>query len=216
MKVKPILSKEPHFPEMDTHQISWLTQLTFGNKTTPSPCDAIFIFSGTHPGHWEKAIEAFQLNLSSTFIVTGGRSLTGAAHLNWKGNADKTLSEASVIISYLRNAGVPQEQIVFEESSTNSLENVLCAKEVFDFTKVSSLLVICKSHVAGRQIRTLKKHLPTNIDFVPYTFNTIYHDKEISRENWMLHDIGKKRVWGEYLRISYYGELGHLEPIKEG
>ncbi len=134
---------------------------------------------------------------------------------DWPGNLNKEVTEAQVIISHLLKAGIRSENIVFEEKSTNSLENVLFAKEKFDFSKISSLMVVCKSHAAGRQIRTLKKHIPNNIEYVPYTFNTVYKDTEVNRYNWMTTEIGKKRVWGEYLRIIQYGEKGDLLAINE-
>ncbi|MGF3105972.1 YdcF family protein [Rossellomorea sp. DUT-2] len=211
--MKPLIPKEPIIPHLNQEEICFLTKVTFEDVVPPKECDALFIFSGTHQGHWEKAIEAFNNNYTKRIIVTGGRSLTGIPHPDWEGNQDDEVSEAKVIISYLLKAGIPSESIVYEEKSTNSLENVLYAKEVFDFTSITSLMVICKSHTAGRQIRTLKKHLPQGIAFVPYTFDTTYKETEVNRNNWMNSEVGKKRVWGEYLRIDHYGKLGHLKPL---
>lgn len=41
---------------------------------------------------------------------------------------------------------------------------MLFAKEIFDFDAIESLLIVCKSHGAGRQYRTLAKHLPQKIN----------------------------------------------------
>lgn len=211
--MKPIIPKEPIVPELTTDEVEYLTNLTFGEITEPKKCDALFVFSGTHKGHWEKTIEAYKNNYINKIIVTGGRSLTSVPQPQWIGNQNGNVSEAKVIISYLVQAGVPIDIIVFEEDSTNSLENVLFAKAVFDFSNIKTLMVVCKSHTAGRQIRTLEKHLPSTIEYIPFTFDTIYQDIEINRFNWMNSDIGRKRVWGEYLRIHKYGKLGHLSPI---
>ncbi len=213
--MNPVIPKEPVVPELNEKEIAFLTKIIFEELIQPKKCEALFIFSGTHQGHWNKAIEACKSNYADKIIVTGGRSLTGVSQSDWPGNLNKEVTEAQVIISHLLKAGIRSENIVFEEKSTNSLENVLFAKEKFDFSKISSLMVVCKSHAAGRQIRTLKKHIPNNIEYVPYTFNTVYKDTEVNRYNWMTTEIGKKRVWGEYLRIKQYGEKGDLLAINE-
>lgn len=211
--MKPLISKEPVIPDLNEMDVDFLTALTFEKEAIPQKCDALFIFSGIHSGHWEKAIEAYKYNYIDTIIVTGGRSLTGNPHPDWDGNSDIEISEAQVIVSYLVSAGIPSEKICMEEKSTNSLENVIYAKEVFDFTMIQTLMVVCKSHVAGRQIRTLKKHLPRQIEYIPYTFNSVYKGIEVNRYNWMETEVGRKRVWGEYLRIKHYGIKGDILPL---
>lgn len=89
------------------------------------------------------------------------------------------------IIDYLISNGVSPQQIVYEKSSTNTLENVKFALNVFDFSQIKSLMFICKSHATGRQLRTLTKYLPATIDYIPYTFNAEYSGNIVSRQEWM-------------------------------
>lgn len=207
--MKPIISKTPEYPsELSTDEVRFLTEATFERFVKPKPCDALFVFGGTHSGHWTKATDAYQKGYVNKIIVTGGRSLTGTAHEDWTGE-----TEASVICHHLLEAGVPKDAIVFEDKSTNSLENVLYAKNVFDFDSIRTLMVVCKSHTAGRQMRTLAQHLPKHITFVPYPFNATYKGDDISRDNWAMTEIGKSRVWGEYLRLLHYGEKGDILPL---
>lgn len=187
-----------------------MTETTFGRECAPQICDALFVFSGTHPGHWEKAIEAWQKGYAKTIIVTGGRSLTGQAHPDWKGE-----TEADVIISHLLAAGVPASAIVAEKVSTNTLENVTCAKAVFDFSSIKTLMFICKAHATGRQWRTLAQQLPRHLTYIPYPFDTIYQGTVIGRDNWWLNEKGRSRVWGEYLRICHYGEKGDCLDVSQ-
>ncbi|PFA67662.1 hypothetical protein CN378_09040 [Bacillus sp. AFS015802] len=211
--MKPTIPREPYVPHLTLSEIEFLTELTFGLEVKPKECDALFVFSGTHSWHWEKSVEAYDEGYVRKIIVTGGRSLTGVPHPEWEGNRQENLSEAGIIISHLLQAGIPSHSIVYEEKSTNSLENVLYAKKVFDFNTVHSLMVVCKGHATGRQLRTLQKHLPDGIEYIPYTFPTTYEENEVDRYNWMESDIGRKRVWGEYLRIEKYGKMGHLLPL---
>ncbi|MGN7358117.1 YdcF family protein [Paenibacillus sp. SAF-054] len=194
------------------HQIERLTEITFSEYIEPTRCDAIFIFAGTHPGHWEKAIEAYRSGFGQHLIVTGGVSPTGVKHPEWP---DPNTPEADVIISELLKAGISKDNITFENRSGNTLENVLFSKEVFDFTTVSSMLVVCKNHAAGRQVRTLKQNIDCSISYIPFGFDTIYNNDVFSRANWMNSTKGRSRVWGEFLRINYLGAIGHVLPLVE-
>ncbi len=64
--------------------------------------------------------------------------------------------------------------------------------------------------MTGRQWRTLAKHLPARLTHVPYTFDAIYEGIPISRDTWMTSELGRSRVWGEYLRILQYGNKGDI------
>lgn len=209
--MKPIIPKSPEVPELNSDDINFLTDIVFGTKIEPKQCDVIFIFSGTHPGHWKKAIEAFKNGYAKKIIVTGGKSKTGIPHPDWD---IKKETESEIIIAHLLDAGVPLASIISENISSNSLENVIYAKEVFDFNTVEKIMYICKSHAAGRQGRTLAKHIPSHIQLIPYTFDTSYHDITVSRDIWMNSEEGRSRVWGEYLRILYYGEKGNLVKLE--
>lgn len=208
--LKSLISKMPPVPKLTQNDVAFLTEMTFGKECSPTRCDVLFVFSGTHPGHWETAIEAYQKGFSKKIIVTGGKSLTGTPHSDWQGE-----SEAEVIVNHLLAAGIPKTAIVFEEKSTNTLENVLYAKEIFDFNAIKSVMFICKAHAAGRQLRTLMKHLPDHLDYVPYTFNATYGGCELSRQSWTETEAGCSRIWGEFLRVYHYGLKGDILPIDE-
>jgi uncharacterized SAM-binding protein YcdF (DUF218 family) len=208
--MKPIISKEPGAPDFSEKKIKDLTEIVFGEKKKKISCDALFVFSGTHPGHWKKAIEAYKKGYCSEIIVTGGKSLTGVPHPDWP---DDSVKEADVIISQLLKAGIQQEKVFHENQSTNSLENVLYAKGIYDFTRIQRLMYICKSHVAGRQERTLRKHLGEHLEFIPFAFDAEYQGVVVNRGSWSETETGRNRVWGEFLRIITYGEKGDISPL---
>lgn len=209
--MKPIIPKTPEVPTLSNEEIEFLTHVTFGEKVSPEKSDILFLFSGTHPGHWEKSIEAYKKGYIQKIIVTGGKSLTGIPHSDWN---YEDATESEVITQHLLDAGVPRQCIFSENKSTNSLENVIYAKEIYNFDDVNNMLVVCKSHAAGRQIRTLMKHLPKHIRYIPFTFDTYYGDVIVSRDNWMNSEEGRSRVWGEYLRILFYGDKGDILKLE--
>ncbi|MGD6803642.1 YdcF family protein [Rossellomorea aquimaris] len=209
--MKPLISKEPISPEFTERRVKDLTTIVFGERIEPKKCDALFVFSGTHPGHWKKAVEAYHRGLCDQVIVTGGISITGVPHPQWE---DRTAKEADLICAHLIEEGIPVNKIVFENRSSNSLENVLYAKEVFDFSGIQSLLYICKSHAAGRQERTLRKHLGESLEYIPYSFDAEYEGEKVARETWNESETGRNRVWGEFLRILAYGEKGDIISLE--
>ncbi|MDH5160596.1 YdcF family protein [Heyndrickxia oleronia] len=197
-----MISKEPETPQFTAEQIRELTNIVFLEEKQPSPCDVLFVFAGTHSGHWEKAIQAYNKGLGNQLIVTGGY------------NSKMNLYESREIISHLVEAGISERDIIFEDKSSNTLENVLFAKEVFNFETINKVLFICKSYAAGSQYRTLVQHLPRHLEFIKYSFDAKFSDITVARDNWHSSEIGRKRVWGQYLRIIEYGRKGDLQPLK--
>lgn len=211
--MKPIISKEPSIPVLNKEDVAYLTEIVFGPKTEQMSADAIFVFSGTHPGHFQKALEAYQAGLAKKIIVTGGRSLTSPGLIDWE--KETATTEAEYIMAHLVADGVKRSDIIYEDQSTNSLENVTCALNVVDFSQINSLVVIGKAHAMGRQLRTLKKYIPQRIHCQSYPFAVVYDGVTVSRENWPASEIGRKRVWGEYLRIEHYGTIGDILSLAE-
>jgi uncharacterized SAM-binding protein YcdF (DUF218 family) len=212
MRPLPLIPKEPIVPDLTPEQIAELTEIVFLKAEEPVPCDAIFVFGGTHPGHWEATIEAYNRGLGRTIMVTGGVSPTAVRHAAWE---DDRTPESHVIVARLLAAGIPESAILFEDRSCNTLHNVLVAKEQFDFSTMNSLLFVCKSHGAGRQYRTMAKHLPSRLRYIPYGFDTGYGTELITRMNWMDSIKGRSRVYGEYLRILFYGERGDILALEK-
>jgi hypothetical protein len=171
----------------------------------------IFIFGSTHPATYQNAIEAYNNGWGKEIVVTGGSSGSTDKHKEWK-YGDK--SEARVICEKLVENGIRRDKIFIEEKSTDSKENIIFAKEIYDFSKIKSLTFISKNYVAGRQYRTLRKYLPDNLIIIPYSYN-VYFDNgtTFDRYDWMNYDKSKSLVFGEYLRIVYYGRREDIENV---
>lgn len=210
--IKPI-PKYPETPKLTDVQIEEMTNICFLEVSDPTPCDAIFLFGGSHPGNLEKPLEAYQRKLGNRIIITGDSSFWGMKHPSWK-HGDGP--QAGVIVSHLLSNGVPKDVVFCENRSKHSLENVLFAKEIFNFNKIKSLLFITKSYATGRQWRILTKHLPSHIKYVPYPFDTSFTKEEpiMTRHNWMKTPKNCALVFGEYLRIACFSLKGDITPLE--
>ncbi|WP_028775930.1 YdcF family protein [Shimazuella kribbensis] len=210
-----MIPKCPDVPRLTPDQIKALTEVVF-LKTDQlgkehETCDLLFVFGGTHPGSWETTFQLYQNGLASHILLTGGIKPGAILHPTWK---DKNRRESHVMKEKLLDLGVPEKAITLEDRSTDSLENILFAKDVYDFSKVNKLAFICKSYAAGRQLRTLQKQLPSSISFLSYPFDTsIWENQVISRSNWMNEQDSRSYVYGEYLRILHYGTKGDIVPL---
>ena len=194
-------------PELVAH-VGELTRAAFLDEVGPRACDALFVFGGTDPGHWRTALRAYRLGYAPHIVVTGGVKPGALKHPGWIWG---DTPESRVILRELVRGGVPKDCISCEDRSRNSLENVRFALDVFDFSRIRSLMFVGKSLGAGRQQATLAKWLGVGIDIVPYTFDAVVRGVLIDRRAWPETAVGRARVWGEYLRLRVYGARGDIE-----
>ena len=199
--------------ELTPELIREITEIVFGIPNQPiQPCDIIFVFGGSHPGIWQAAAQAYHQGLGKALVVTGGHKPGVHPHHTWR---DGDTSEAHVIRRELIKLAVPENIIVFEDKSTNTLENVLFAQAVYDFSGVTSILAVCKNYGVGRQCRTLRQQIAGTIKVVPYPFDTeAGNGPFITRHTWMNYEESIFVVFMQAVKIYQYGKLGHLEPVE--
>lgn len=68
----------------------------------------------------DKAYEYAKVHPNTVFILSGGK------------NGDGDVSEAQVMYDYLRKRGVPDYQMIKEEQSSNTYENLVYSKNIID------------------------------------------------------------------------------------
>jgi uncharacterized SAM-binding protein YcdF (DUF218 family) len=200
--------------ELTNQLIDEITEIVFGVPSPPvQSCDIIFVFGGSHPGIWQTTAQAYQKGLGKIIIITGGHKPGVRPHRTW---SDGDTPEAQVIRRELIKLSIPETVIVCEDKSTNTLENVLYAKSVYDFSKVTSILAVCKNYGVGRQCRTLKRQLPKIDKIIPYSFDTEAGNSPIiSRNTWMNYESSKSIIITQVIKIIEYGKSGDLEPIDQ-
>jgi DUF218 domain len=167
----------------------------------PVEADLAFVFGTRLPQPAELAVRLYQTGLVPLIVLTGGR------------NRLTNQIEAHDHRDMLTDAGVPLEQIIVEDQSTNTLENVrfalplLAAKR--DLTTIGRILVIAKWYHARRAMMTLKRHLPHGIRYFPIS----YEPAGSSRSDWQATEEGRQHVLGNWHAIPTYLAQGHLAEI---
>lgn len=143
-------------------QINHITEVVYSREDDVTKSDLLFIFGCSDPKIWEVACEIYSRGLIKDIVITGGYNPNPKMRMkNWNYGE---VAEAEVIKRKLIEYGISEECIYIETESKNSYQNVMNALEIYDFTKISSLIIISKEMAVGRQFRTLRRNIPTHID----------------------------------------------------
>jgi len=167
------IAKYPEVPGLTDYQIEEMTRIVFCEESDLTSSDLIFVFGTTHPGSYQNALDAYNKGLGKEMVISGGNSGSPDKYKDW---IYGDTPEAFIVFEKLATNGVPVERMFLENKSTNSKENVIYSKEVYDFSKTKSIIFISKNYAAGRQYRTLRKYLPNNIRFLHYGYNIYFDD----------------------------------------
>lgn len=171
----------------------------------PSQADLAFVFGTRHREPAYIAADLFRRGVVSYVTLTGGDNrLTGE-------------NEALAHLAILVREGVPLERIIVEDSSTNTLENVVFARPkiaaCLPLESIQAVVVVTKWYHCRRAIMTLKRHLPPGIRY----FTRSYEPSDVTRQDWYLQAEAARRVLKEWQCIPAYLQQGHLAEIhREG
>lgn len=205
------IERNPTPPRLTKRTKELLTELCFRKDDTLKKVDAVFVFASiagidTLVRLVEKTLSK---NISNKVFFTGG--VTPKALAEDLG-IEPASTEADTLLNALDLDKYRDLKVFVEKRSTNTLENVTETLKTPEFKNCESLLFLFKSHAAGRGYLTLRKFFRT-AEILQQTFNTKYEkaEKEITRDNWHTFDFGRRRVWGEFLRIKKYGGRGDIE-----
>jgi uncharacterized SAM-binding protein YcdF (DUF218 family) len=179
------------------HDIQKITEYMF-LESDPHVADIAIIFGTYHKEPIDVFVDLYNKKIVPKVLITGGTNrVTGS-------------NEAEEIAKELKKQGISSEDIILENKSNNSLENVVFSKEIIDnkvgLKNITDIIYITKHYHARRALLTLKKYFPKHITFHPMIYSLFNFDKV----NWHESEVGKKRILGEYERIKKYQEKGDI------
>lgn len=110
-------------------------------------------------------------------------------------------SEAEHMYKAALELGVSEENIILENSSQNTVENILFAlvelQRTFWLNKVHRVLLVTTAYHMRRSLAIARYLFPTHIAIVPCPAN----DNNTRRDNWMNTPVGVERAKGEAMNI---------------
>ncbi|MEI5906425.1 YdcF family protein [Bacillus spongiae] len=127
--------------------------------------------------------------------------------VKWKGSA---LPEALEMKNAAITLGVPEKDIIIEDQSLHTLENVLASLLVLDrefhLHRIKRLLVVTTSYHMRRLHINLKTYMP---DWINVTLCPV-EDNNTRNDNWFLSETGRKRVKNDSAKMIKYVKQGAL------
>ena len=179
--------------------------LDFLTTSTPKEslpvCDAVFLFGSSKTDQIPKSgANLFTQGLARKIICSGKHAM------RFTSGPSGFPTEADWYADVLRKEGIPQEAIILEKESTNTLENVLfgistCHKQSF----YPKSLILCPiPPLCCRSLATFQKQFP-EIQVFGYTF-------EFPIEDYLSPDR-IKRVLGEFERFDEYAAKGDMIKV---
>ena len=194
------VEREPELPELSSSEAAAIGQAAFV-ESDPKPSDLLFVFGSAH-GDWELVARLYASGMAPVVLVTGRAG---------KDYYATGVPQAHSIRAALLALGVPASALLIEDTSDNTYENVHCAKVLpeRDNRLPRSILFVCKSHHSGRAWRTLALAFP-EADLHCATYDGVYQGVPISQATWLLHEVSRRRVYGEFQRMQLYAARGQI------
>jgi hypothetical protein len=203
----PIPREADNIEELTDEAIGQITRIVF-MKPDPHPADFLFVFgtSAIDNQVLKQITDYFNNGFFPWVLVTG---MIGKAYYQ----TGKPL--AHIMRDEFIANGIPSDKILIQDRSTNTLEDVQFSLDILDKHKIvpRHIAFLSKAHHSGRCFLTLRKFFP-NQPLWPITYEAKYNGIYVSAKDWPEHPIAQGRVYGEYLRIIKYSQLGDIAPIE--
>ena len=188
--------------ELSPKEIEHITEFLH-IEAEPDLADVAILFGGRFLDPAHIAADLFHRKMVKRVVVTGGL------------NPYTQAIEAHVHRDILVERDVPEKWIVVEDTSTNTLENVLflipkLSAEV-DLNSIRSIVVVTKWYHCRRAMMTLRAYMPQGIRYYART----YEPEETTQGNWFTSEQGRKRVLKEWQAIPKYLKKGDIAEIQK-
>ena len=123
-----------------------------------------------------------------------------------------TKPEAERFAAVAMAAGVPEKDILIENRSTNSAENILFTKEMLKGQKIKRILGVHKPFMERRVLAAMGVYWP-EMDFIVTSPRvTIQEYVELSQKQGIGEDQVVEILAGDFQRIEVYAEKGYQLP----
>ncbi len=162
-----------------------------GIEDTGENVDCIIVLGSVKASIYRVPVAAkvYHDNRTSKILLSGG-IVDGVD----KGHADDMRDKAIEL-------GVKPEDIIIENQSQNTVENMLCSllalQRTFWLNRVKKVLLVTTTYHMRRSLALARYLFPDHIQVIPCPAD----DNNTRRSNWMLSEEGRKRAIGEATKI---------------
>lgn len=156
----------------------------------PVNSDLIFVCGSPRDSRIEKAVELYHEKIAPKIIVTGA-----APH--WGSN---TITEADRMAEYAHRKGVPTSAIITENQSIALPDNVKRSLDLFETTgfRPQRVTIVTSEFNTRRACMDIYKFFPYKVEI---TTSSPRPSNELSVENWIYTERGRRIVLNEYAKL---------------
>lgn len=192
------IPREGAVPALADEEIDRLTRTVFAPPASEGiRSDLLFVF-GTVQGDWDRLARLILDGYVSYAVLAG---LIGPRYYETGEPIAETMR------AHFLQRGVPEGLLRLQRESRHTLEDVELSLPHLE--GVRSLHFFAKSHHSGRCLLTLRRFFP-DADLFPVTLPARYGDIVVTPDSWMDTEVGRARVWGEWVRIRTYSARGDI------
>jgi uncharacterized SAM-binding protein YcdF (DUF218 family) len=165
-----------------------------GLEDTGETVDCIIVLGSVKAAKYRVpvAVDAYNAGRASKLMLCGGKL---------RDFSDGHYSEAEHMRRAALALGVAEEDIVLENSSQNTVENILFAlvelQRTLWLNKVRRVLLVTTAYHMRRSLAIARYLFPDHIEIIPCPAN----DNNTRRDNWMNTSVGVERAKGEAMKI---------------
>ena len=165
-----------------------------GLEDTGENADCIIVLGSIKAAKYRVpvAVQAYKAGRARKIMLCGGKV---------REFPDGNYSEAKHMRQAALALGVAEEDIVLENSSQNTVENILFAlvelQRTFWLNKVRRVLLVTTAYHMRRSLAIARYLFPDHIEIIPCPAN----DNNTRRDNWMNTQVGTDRAKKEAMKI---------------
>lgn len=177
-----------------------------GNNKIDEKCDIGFIFGGTSmiPYRVDQGIKLYEKELVSKLLISGGIGFM---------NVDRVTPEAINMRDYLLEKGIPRGDIIVENRSRSTIENIKNSlnliNEKYDYQKLKYALITSDFHI--RRCLGLFEKILGRGDTL-FCSGVLDGTRDIN--SWTNSIAGRKQILQEALLLCLYVKQGKLKDIE--
>lgn len=168
-----------------------------GLEDSGESADCILVLGSTKAAKYRipVAVEAYKAGRAKKILLCGGKR---------REFPDGMRTEAEDMYRVALKLGVPQENLILENSSMNTVENILFAMIALQRTlwlnRVSRVLLVTTAYHMRRSLAIARYLFPAHITVLPCPAN----DTSTRRDNWMDTPTGTQRARNEVWKLVSY------------
>lgn len=165
-----------------------------GLEDTGENADCILVLGSIKAAKYRVpvAVDAYKTGRASKIMLCGGKL---------RDFPDGKYTEAEHMRQAALDLGIAEEDVILENSSQNTVENILFAlielQRNLWLNKVHSVLLVTTAYHMRRSLAIARYLFPEHILIIPCPAN----DNNTRRDNWMNTPVGIERAKGEVMNI---------------